>query len=330
VPLDSDTANLLDAHIEDPDAIRTIIFGRCWADSPWIEELRLPLTAGESIESCADRLRLAWSPQWLIDAGHKPLDSAGVVLSFDAAATAPGPIRWVPEVRLPKVDDQVSDAESSASPKHARRLAGEVALAALWRRAAQRLEISDDIRPAALTGGARGARFKNAVVHYIRRTLAAGWVIRPELRLDTIRGLHLRRDVGERQSDIAVLAPDGMFMAMVSSKWTWRSDRGTEAAQIVALRRYRPDIPYLLVTTEFPRAPSLVRESVEDLVFHTCPGWVGAWTILYDLPHGGLPREHADLAYLHEEGLRTAGRLGIGILDLAALPGELGRSGRVG
>lgn len=122
-----------------------------------------------------------------------------------------------------------------------------------------------------------------------------GWSIRPELRLDTIRGLHLRRDVGERQSDIAVLDAEGGFMAMISSKWTWRSDRGTEAAQIIALRRYRPDIPYLLVTTEFPRAPSLVRESVEDLVFHTCPGWVGAWTILYGLPLGEARRQHPDL-----------------------------------
>jgi hypothetical protein len=238
-------------------------------------------------------------------------------------------VEWVPEIRLPKVDDQVADSESPASPKHTRRLAGEVALAALWRRTAQESGISDDVRPVALSGGARGARFKNAVVHYAEKVLPAGWSLRAELRLDTIRGLHLRRDVGERKSDIAAFDPDGAFMAMISSKWTWRSDRGTEAAQIVALRRYRPDIPYLLVTTEFPRAPSLVRESVEDLVFHTCPGWVGAWTIIYRLPLGDARLEHPDLDDLYEEGRRAAGPFGMGILDLADLPHQLGRSGRI-
>jgi hypothetical protein len=330
VPLDTDTATLLDVHIGDPEAVRTTIFGRCWADSPWTDELRLPVSAGESVEQCADRLDLSWSPRWLLDAGYELRDAAGAALGLATPATVAGPVNWVPEVRLPKVDDQVADTEPTASPKHARRLGGEVALAALWRRTAQRCGILDDIRPAALTGGARGARFKNAVVYFAGKGLPAGWSVRPELRLDTIRGLHLRRDVGERQSDIAVLDPDGGFMAMISSKWTWRSDRGTEAAQIIAVRRYRPDIPYLLVTSEFPRAPSLVRESVEDLVFHTCPGWVGAWTILYRLPLGEARREHPDLDDLYEEGLRAAGPLGIGILDLVDLPHQLGRSGRVG
>jgi hypothetical protein len=330
VPLDAETAALLDAHIVDADAIRTIIFGRCWADSPWTEELRISLNSGESIEECADRLELAWSPRWLFDAGYELRDAGGTALALGAPAAVSGPVEWVPAVRLPKVDDQVADIEPAASPKHVRRLAGEVALAALWRRTAQRSGISDDIRPVALTGGARGARFKNAVVYYAEKRLPAGWSVTPELRLDTIRGLHLRRDVGERQSDIAVLDADGAFMAMISSKWTWRSDRGTEAAQIIALRRYRPDIPYLLATTEFPRAPSLVRESVEDLVFHTCPGWVGAWTILYGLPLGTARREHPDLDDLYEEGMRTAGPLGMAIVDLAHLPQQLGRSGRVG
>jgi hypothetical protein len=330
VPLDAETTVLLDTHVGDPDAVRTIIFGRCWADSPWAEEVRVELAAGESIEEFADRTELPWNPQWLIDAGHELRDASGVQLPIDAPATTDGRVEWIPEVRLPKVDDQVADSEPSGSAKHARRLAGEIALAALWRRSAQQVAIGDDIRPIALTGGARGARFKNSVVFYAETVLPAGWSVRPELRLDTIRGLHLRRDVGERQSDIAILDPEDAFMAMISSKWTWRSDRGTEAAQIIALRKYRPDIPYLLVTTEFPRAPSLVRESVEDLVFHTCPGWVGAWTTLYRLPLDEGRREFGNLDDLYAEGLRTAGPLGIGILDLADLPHQLARSGRVG
>lgn len=164
MPLDTDTAALLDAHVEDGDAVRTIIFGRCWADSPWSEELRLSLDAGESIEQCADRLDLAWSPGWLLDAGYELRDAGRTALGLGTPAAVGGPVEWVPEVRLPKVDDQVLDAEPEASPKHARRLAGEVALAALWRRTARRSGIPDDIRPAALTGGGRGARFKNAVV----------------------------------------------------------------------------------------------------------------------------------------------------------------------
>src|SRR5262249_37885212 len=162
----------------------------------------------------------AWSPRWLLDAGYEVRDAGGIGLGLDTAATVSGPVEWVPEVRLPKVDDQVADTAPAASSKHARRPAGEVALGALSRRPAHRGGIPDDVRPTALTGGARGARFKNAVVYYGEKGLPAGWSVRPELRLDTIRGLHLRRDVGEHQSDIAVLDDDGGFMAMISSKWT--------------------------------------------------------------------------------------------------------------
>jgi hypothetical protein len=48
------------------------------------------------------------------------------------------------------------------------------------------------------------------------------------------------------------------------------------------------------------------------------------------VPLGEARREHPDLDDLHEEGLRAAGPLGIGILDLVDLPHQLGRSGRVG
>ena len=63
---------------------------------------------------------------------------------------------------------------------------------------------------------------------------------------------------------------------IVSSKWTWRSDRGTEGAQILFLKRYRPDVPYVLVTNEFMRAAVVAQESVEDAAFFMCPRWIGA------------------------------------------------------
>ena len=329
MPVDAETQTLLDTHVGNHDAVRTVIFGRCWADSPWVDDLCVRIDVGETVDECAERLALPWSPRWLVEAGHEPADPAGVALGLDGRATVAGPLRWKPDVRLPKLDDQIADGERRES-RRARRLMGEVAVAALWRRTARACGIADDIRPLQLSGGARGARFKNAVVHYAEQLLPQGWTVQPELRLDAIRGLHLRRDVGERQSDIAVFDDSDAFMAMISSKATWRSDRGTEAAQIMAVRRYRPDIPYLLVTTEFPRAPSLVRESVEDLVFHTCPGWVGAWTVLYRAPLGEGRRDHPSLDELYAEGIRASGPYGIGILDLADLPGQLARSGRVG
>ena len=88
VPLDAETAALLDAHIGDADAIRTIIFGRCWADSPWTEEPRISLNSGESIEECADRLELAWSPRWLLDAGCDLAPVVERVVSWDDAPSA--------------------------------------------------------------------------------------------------------------------------------------------------------------------------------------------------------------------------------------------------
>jgi hypothetical protein len=330
VPLDPDTEELLRIHLGDHEALRAVVFGRCWADSNWEEDLRITIRAGETLDEAAERLGLSWNPRWLLDAGYVASDATGATLDLATPATAEGPITWTPRVRLPKVDDQVANEAGAGEPARSQRLMGEVAVAALWRRTARRAGIADEIRPEGLGGNTRGARFKNAVVRYCELVLPEGWRVTPELRLDAIRGLHLRRDVGNRQSDIAAINPTGMFMAMVSSKWTWRSDRGTEAAQIIAVRRYRPDIPYLLATTEFPRAPSLVRESVEDLVFHTCPAWVGAWTVLYRTPLGEGRRDYASLDDLHEEGLRAAGPYGIGIHDLTDLPVRLAESGRIG
>lgn len=321
---------LLEALPSDSDAVRAVILGRCWAESPWAARLRLRLALGESLAEHADRTKLGWSPQWLLDASYVPYDAAGEALELHTGATKAGQIRWSPAVRLPKVDDQVANAKPDTDPNAMRRLSGEVAVAALWRRAALRLPNLQEFRPRKLNGNSRGARYKNSIVHCLRTGLPAEWDVRPELSLRTIRGLHLRRDVGGRQSDIAVLDPAGSFMAMISSKWTWRSDRGTEAAQIVALKRYRPDIPYLLATSEFPRAANLVRESVEDLVFHTCPSWLGAWSVVNASDPGVANSLYRTLDALETEGVRASGPQGMGLGDLIDLPGQLSDSGRVG
>src|SRR5262245_14726575 len=66
MPLDAETAGLLEAHLGDRNAVRTVIFGRCWADSPssWVDDLRVPIIVGETIIDCAERLDLAWNPRW--------------------------------------------------------------------------------------------------------------------------------------------------------------------------------------------------------------------------------------------------------------------------
>jgi hypothetical protein len=54
------------------------------------------------------------------------------------------------------------------------------------------------------------------------------------------------------------------------------------------LKQYRPDVPYALVTAEFPRAASIARESVEDRSYHLCPGWVAAWLAINGTPAAHL------------------------------------------
>ena len=133
--------------------------------------------------------------------------------------------------------------------------------------------------------------------------------------MTSIRGLHMRRGVGGRKSDIVVIDDGGRLVAVISSKWTWRSDRGTEAAQMVPLRQFRPDIPYTLVTAEFSRAKVVARESVEDRTYHLCPAWVGAWLAVgrSDEPRTEFPT----LDDLEAEGRSVIDNLGLsGLPDL--------------
>jgi hypothetical protein len=279
VSLDPPTQSLLDlsfppAAVTDPALFRkAAIFGRCWPDSTWESQLAPEIEIGETLTDLADRLGLPWNPLWLCEAGHTAVDSSGSHVSGVGPATSRGPISWRPAVRLPKVDDQIGDdylRRTTAIP-YRRRLAGEVALAALWRDAATTAGNTPVAVVTGLDGGARGARFRDCIVHSLSKKLGAGWTIGSERPLASVFGLHLRRDVGNRGTDVVVIHGDRLI-ALVSSKWSWRSDRGTEGAQIGRLRKYRPDMPYVSVTSEFVRARVVARESDEDQVYFLGPG----------------------------------------------------------
>jgi hypothetical protein len=234
-------------------------------------------------------------------------------LEADTPATADGAVTWQPVVRLCRVDDQVADSVEAvpAGAPFRRRLTGEVALTALWTESAMTYGIDLGTRPLNLGGNTRGARFKDLLVYVLQQRLPDGWRVEPEVLLTNIRGLHMRKTVGGRRSDIVVVDEGNRLVAVVSSKWTWRSDRGTEAAQMVPLMRYRPDVPYALVTAEFPRASTVGRESIEDRAYHVCPDWVGAWLAVNRLATGAPRVAWPTLAALRSEGERLAEAIGM-------------------
>jgi hypothetical protein len=327
VPLDPALESLVERQIESKDVIAAAGMAICWPnDSPFAVHTRFIVNAGESIDAAAERLDLPWAPQWLFDAGYTPWDYAGAPLNPAAEATASGPVSWTPGVRLCRLDDQVPNTTSPGSVGGRRRLAGEVALLALWSAAATRSGIAFDDRPTPdLSGNTRGATFKEFLVYFLRRRVPEGWRVEPEVALTEIRGLHMRRGVSGRRSDIVVVDDGNRLVAVVSSKWTWRSDRGTEAAQIVPIMKYRPDVPYTLVTAEFPRAKVVARESIEDRAYHLCPDWVGAWIAVNESTRART--EMPDLASLTTEGRTFAETLGLSGLD--ALVRDLTRSGTI-
>lgn len=135
----------------------------------------------------------------------------------------------------------------------------------------------------------------------------------------------MRRGVGGRKSDIVVIDDGGRLVAVISSKWAWRSDRGTEAAPMVPLRQFRPDVPYTLLTAEFPRAKAVASESVEDRTYHLCPDWVGAWLAI-----GQSDDPRAEFPTLDD--LVAESRILVENLGLAGLPdllGDLRESGTI-
>lgn len=213
---------LITRHRHDAEALQTAVFGRCWPQSSWSDEVRIELAAGESLEEATERL--SWNPRWLVEAGHTPRTSTGEPLDLDTPAETVSIVDWDPPVRLPKLDDQVRDTERERMPKSPaflRRLSGEVALASLWRSAAVRYGIADDIRPPAMDRNTRGARFKGAIRFFLEQMLPDDWTITSELSLQDIHGLHLRRDVGGRSTDVVVLDGQPRLIAMISSKWSW-------------------------------------------------------------------------------------------------------------
>jgi hypothetical protein len=304
---DSRLRELLQKHYRDPEALRCVLLARCWPDDAQRRgDTTIDLRAGESLDEARARLKLLWHPQWLLDAEFIASDAAGVVLETSQdGATAPGPVKWSPELVLPRLDDKApadlvkafasvnATKKASIQNREHKVVAGEVALLALWGAAAfKRGMTMDDIDQKLSTlpqsgSAARGARWNGGIAYYLELALP-GWRVETQVNIRDVFGLHLRSDVVSRKADAVVISPQGKIMAFVSAKYSWRSDRGTEAAQMVFLQRYRPDLPYVLVTAEFPRALSeITTESIEDQAFHLCGDWVGAWAVTQELPDPG-------------------------------------------
>ncbi len=314
MPLDEQYATIVDALPGHGDGLAAVGLGICWPNtSPFGAGTVISILAGETLTEAADRLELRWSPRWLVDAGFVATDTTGAVVSHEEASIGGGPITWSPEVRTCRVEDQVPNSTPAGSARYERRLAGEVALLALWHRSIEACGVGD-VRPLGdVDGNTRGARFRDFLVYVLNAGLPQGWEARHEASLTSIRGLHMRRGVGGRKSDIVVIDDGGRLVAVISSKWTWRSDRGTEAAQMVPLRQFRPDIPYTLVTAEFSRAKVVARESVEDRTYHLCPDWVGAWLAI-----GQSSEPRVEFPTLDD--LVAQGRSVVDNLGLAGLP----------
>ncbi|MET8827481.1 hypothetical protein ABZX40_22970 [Streptomyces sp. NPDC004610] len=311
MPLTTEQQDLIEGHLTDAEAISAVVLGFCWSDSALASAADINLHAGETLDQAAHRHGLGWNPTWLTDAGFTPYDANGTEIT--AAAAAAGPMHWTPSIRTFRFDDKVPD--TAAGHKLRRRVSAELAVLALWQQATASRGIVLE-RPAILSPNTRGARFRDFLIYFLQRSLPDGWKVRHEVPLTHIRGLHMRRDVGRRKSDILIIDEGDRLIAALSSKWSWRSDRGTEAAQMVPLTRYRPDVPYALATAEFPRAGSVAQESVEDRTYHLCPTWVGAWALVNELPPGASPKDQwPDLASLRRDGVVRARAMTLNGLD---------------
>lgn len=267
------------------------MFARCWADDPSRRSnVDVVLESGETLEEARQRLQVKWNPRWLIEAGFEPWDGAGTSLVGNAPASVAGPVRWSPDIYLPRLDDQAPVTPKLVTAADRLReqyiTAGEVAVLALWAKAASGCGITTSDIDLGLTakganaaGQARGARFNGALAYYLEKSLP-GWRIETQVSIRDVFGLHLRSDVVRRSADVAIVTPSGRVMAFLSAKYSWRSDRGTEAAlKWCSCSATAQDLPYVLLTAEFPRAlGDLVNESIEDEVFHLCAAWVGAWS----------------------------------------------------
>ncbi|WNZ11195.1 hypothetical protein [Streptomyces sp. 11x1] len=312
MPLEPTHKALIESYLEDPEAISAIFLGLCWNESILASEARLDLHPNESLSDASLRHKLGWNPAWLTEAGFTAYDSAGTALEEESHTQ--GQMHWDPPVRTHRLDDKVKDTATGHSKR--RRIGGEIAVLSLWTHVVTSRNVSIE-RPCKLDRNLRGARFRDLLIHFLSKSLPTGWQVRHEVPLTHIRGLHMRRDVGDRKSDILIIDEGGRLVAALSSKWTWRSDRGTEAAQMVPLTRYRPDVPYAMATAEFPRAAGVARESIEDRTYHICPGWVGSWMAVNELAaDASALARWPDLAALKQEGINRAQTLALNGLDV--------------
>jgi hypothetical protein len=323
MPLSPDQQDLVKRYLTDTDAISAVVLGLCWNESALAGAARIPLKEKETVEEAVKRHGLGWNPAWLRDAGYAPYDFTGTAL--EESVRPAGPIVWDPEVRTFRLDDGVAD--SARGHGFRRRTSAELAILSLWTQVMTTRDISIE-RPLGLSPNTRGALFRDFLIYFLQCSLPHNWKVRHEVPLTHIRGLHMRRDVSDRKSDILIIDDGDRLVAALSSKWSWRSDRGTEAAQMVPLTRYRPDIPYALATAEFPRAARVARESVEDRTYHLCPGWVGSWMAVNELPAGVSPVERwPSLEVLRQDGLSRAQALALNGLD--TLVDDLRNSGDI-
>lgn len=142
-----------------------LVLAHCWHESICERNLDLEVKSGQSI---ADRLlqlnMTGWNPDWLFEAGYRAIDAAGCILatSHDPASVS-GLLTWQPSVPLFRADDETKDDKAPGSAEANRRLAGEVLLTSLRRRAAQGVGVRDSSVARGLNGNTRGARFRQAI-----------------------------------------------------------------------------------------------------------------------------------------------------------------------
>ena len=177
------------AHASDPQAhFAPLVLAHCWLDSALEADLLLKLDAGQTIRDrlVADRVA-GFNPQWLFDVGYRAADAAGAVLSSaDDAASVAGQIAWDPEVPLHRLDDQINEKNRAVgSQDRNKRLAGEVLITCLWRRAALAVGLDNSWVARGLVGNSRGARFRDDLKTFLKASLP-GWDFPHERPLDAI------------------------------------------------------------------------------------------------------------------------------------------------
>jgi len=255
----------------------------------------IQVVAGESVQELEARLELSGVVSLLLAAGYSLVLEDGSTAIQDEHSTATGVATWLPAVPLPRLHD------SDKNPIRRLRAQAAVAAVILYRLRGAGIDPSL-IRQVP----ERGTPLKHGIGQFVADHLDDGWDVLPEIQLRRVYGLHMRKDVADRSTDISVIGPPNRRLyAIISSKASWRSDRGTEAAQLIPLRRYRPDVPYAVVTGEFPRVETLIRESPEDRVYHLAPECWSVWKVVQSTPLTEAVPRLPDLLHAGDQILRA-------------------------